>query len=1377
MRTVNPCPNVEVLECGGPEVDAHVAECLACRSILVLMSADVAAESPVDCARAELLIAAGGASPLGTEDAAFLPAHLACCPSCREIALEPPFAEIGELPAVSPENYLLGAEIGRGGMGRVLSARDRRIGRAVALKEMLATDAPARMRFEREARITAQLQHPSIVSIYEVGRWPDGRPFYAMPVLTGRTLRDAIAAAPELEDRLALIPRLIAAADAVAYAHSQRVIHRDLTPSNILLGSFGETIVIDWGLAKDLDEDEPQEGGRDGTRPGGSPGLTRAGAVVGTVAYMSLEQAQGTQVDERTDVYALGAILCQLLTGRPPHRGERATSVVAELRDRDPTRLRLPPRVPRDLASIMRRALEPDAAARYATAAEFVEDLRRFQNRQRVLAHTYSRRDVASRWLGRHVAKVFSLAVAMAVLAGIVSVAADRVRREQRRGDEMSTALLAEQGRLELLQGDAHRSLAYLGEAYRRGDRSIPLRFLLGAASRSVAALGGYSIPAVYAADVSWIANGRKVALAVGHQIQVWDLAAPTAPVVLDGWGGGGTFPLTRARSLNRRRLTLSHDGSRLLSWILPSFGAVADETSAVVWKSDLSASTAKPVARFGHWVWDAALSGDGGLALTVRQSPPGAQLWDTDTGQPISMAPGPLGYGLLGARLSRDGRRVLTLRYGGDVIHVRDSRSGAQLGSFRPGVGALQAADISPNGELVVAAGESGAMLWDTAAKRPIATFGVGASAKRVQFSPDGSRLLVANSLDEIALHSARGAHLAHLGTAADALFNPEGSRIATADVNRSVKIWSGSGALLDTHGLRRRSVTQMSFSPDGSRLAMIDGTHLHIWHFTRGAVVASGGPAARSVVGFSPDGQRLLTRGQEWDLLSLDVNAGRRSEAWSAVPKHRAVSFTRDRSKVLVILEDDPTRPQVRSTSTGAEQLRLAANESVVSAGISGDGSRILTVSVLGTTTLWDGRTGRAVATLDEYRGREVSAFAFNHDGTRLFIHDSRDRQSQLWDRDGRPLATLVAGSPAHPMFSPDGNLLVTMNDQLRVWAASDGRLLYRSRDVGADASPVNAAFSSDSAYLAAVMIAGKATRVLVLDAARGTPLATVNAERALDVAFSPDNVLLAVAGSHGTTLWDWQTQRVLARLGVTAREREAGADPIGAGLSAPKRLLEFSADGALLAVCEPAGGVLVWNTHLEDRSTDAIDKVRQQFVPWRMESGRLVLDGRTAATPATGAQNLTFASGTLGGSPPGWMEPTREYGYNAAVVSDCGWRGPRCALLEGKPRGHSFGNLMQVIEATPFRNQTVRLRAFVRSAGPGPAQLWLRVDRAGQTRGFFDNMGNRPITSREWKAYEIVGEVASDAERLNFGMMVIGEGKAWLSDVTLEVVPKTQ
>ena len=181
-------------------------------------------------------------------------------------------------------------------MGRILAAEDRRLGRPVVIKELLKTDPGRRRRFEREALITARLQHPSIVNVYEAGHWPSGEPFYTMNHVAGRTLDNVIAATRTLKDRLGLLAHVIRVAEALAYAHDQGIVHRDLKPSNILVGSFGETVVIDWGLAKDLTSSEDSDS-FDGDSDSGSADLTVAGALMGTPAFMAPEQAEGKPVD------------------------------------------------------------------------------------------------------------------------------------------------------------------------------------------------------------------------------------------------------------------------------------------------------------------------------------------------------------------------------------------------------------------------------------------------------------------------------------------------------------------------------------------------------------------------------------------------------------------------------------------------------------------------------------------------------------------------------------------------------------------------------------------------------------------------------------------------------------------------------------------------------------------------------------------------------------------------------------------------------------------------------------------------------------------------------------------------------------------------
>lgn len=326
-----------------------------------------------------------------------------------------------ELPAVDRAHYIVKRELAHGGMGRIVIAHDRRLDRTVALKEMLVVDDGMRLRFEREVRITARLQHPNIVSIHEAGTWPNGEPFFAMKLIPGRSLEDVIATTSDLDRRLALLPAVIATCDALAYAHDQRVIHRDLKPANVLVGDFGETIVIDWGIAKFLDTADQVED--DSTQPIG--GETVVGAIIGTLAYMAPEQARGEPVDERGDVYGLGAILYQLLAGRSPYRATTSPELLEKVLKGSPEPVtQLAPGVPRDLVAIVEKAMSRSAEDRYRSARELAADLKSFQTGRLVGAHEYSRTQLLRRWIRRHrtALAITSIAVVVLAIVGVLSI-------------------------------------------------------------------------------------------------------------------------------------------------------------------------------------------------------------------------------------------------------------------------------------------------------------------------------------------------------------------------------------------------------------------------------------------------------------------------------------------------------------------------------------------------------------------------------------------------------------------------------------------------------------------------------------------------------------------------------------------------------------------------------------------------------------------------------------------------------------------------------------------------------------------------------------------------------------------------------------------
>jgi hypothetical protein len=324
------------------------------------------------------------------------------------------------MPAAPPARYQLGAEIARGGMGRVVDATDTTLGRTVAFKEALTTDVDSLRRFDRETQITAKLEHPSIVPVHDAGRSSNGAPFYVMRKVSGRPLERMVAQAETLGQRLELIPHIIATAQAIAHAHARGIVHRDIKPSNILVDELGETVVIDWGLAKVIGEPDEAIHARPLVDLADTL-KTRAGIVFGTPGFMAPEQLRGAPVDEGCDVYALGATLYHLLSRKPPHHAKTADEMMKAAVAAPPTPIRdLVEGVPPELSTIVDKALAHDPRVRYQNARALAEDLQRFLAGQLVAAHHYSPREKLRRFIRRN--RGLSIAVGALVVVGLAAV-------------------------------------------------------------------------------------------------------------------------------------------------------------------------------------------------------------------------------------------------------------------------------------------------------------------------------------------------------------------------------------------------------------------------------------------------------------------------------------------------------------------------------------------------------------------------------------------------------------------------------------------------------------------------------------------------------------------------------------------------------------------------------------------------------------------------------------------------------------------------------------------------------------------------------------------------------------------------------------------
>ena len=376
-----------------------------------------------------------------------------------------------------------------GGLGRVFVARDEELGRDVALKEIrpdMVVEADLRGRFVLEAEINGGLEHPGIVPVYSLGTYGDGRPFYAMRFIEGDSLKEAIESYhkehprpdPTAVEFRKLLGRFIDVCEAIAFAHSKGVLHRDLKPQNVMLGRFGETLLIDWGLAKATGRREPAgpDAGREATLvpPSGSGHAPTLG-VLGSPPYMSPEQAAGEveSLGPATDVYGLGAILFALLTGEPPVKGGASDEVLDRVRRgaiRSPRSLN--PSIPHALEGVCLKALALRPGDRYATALLLAEEVEHWLADEPVTAWQEPFAMRARRWARRH--RTTATAAAVALLAGVVGLSAlaavqSKANRDLKtEKDNTIRALIAETN----AKNNTQEALTQKGEALAQSEES-----------------------------------------------------------------------------------------------------------------------------------------------------------------------------------------------------------------------------------------------------------------------------------------------------------------------------------------------------------------------------------------------------------------------------------------------------------------------------------------------------------------------------------------------------------------------------------------------------------------------------------------------------------------------------------------------------------------------------------------------------------------------------------------------------------------------------------------------------------------------------------------------------------------------------------------
>jgi WD40 repeat protein len=1019
----------------------HIDDCDACRRLVAATADELVPEEPTTRRERKRVSGWDQTQPVGETASA----HVAML----------------DLLEIDPSVYAIDGEHARGGLGRILRAWDRRLQRSVAIKELLHVSAEAEARFVREALIIARLQHPSIVPIIEAGRWPSGKPFYAMKLISGRSFRQVIADTSTLEQRLALLPNVLAAADAVAYAHSQRIIHRDLKPANILVGAFGETLVIDWGLAKDLAGPEPSAA-HPGLCEAAAHDMTVYGTVIGTPAYMPPEQARGLEVDERADVYSLGAVLYEALAARAPYSGPSGTEVLAAVTAAAPPPVEVQePGTPRELATIIRKAMARDPRDRYPTARELSEDLRRFQTGQLVSAHVYSPIARLSRWVSRNRATVVVAAILAAALAatgtvGIVGIIGERNRAEHQRAlaEQRTHQLLLNQAR-GALERDPTAAVAWL-KSYppKASDWRTAFELLVQASSRPIAlhVLTGHRegvTAAAFSTDGMRLVSGSR-----DRTVRLWDLKSGRQLAMADR---GGSLTFTRFSTDGKTVITADHDGrigvsSERLTDVhyltghqgpITSLAASPDgrrlasvgmDGTLRIW--DLEGGQARVYDGHKGALSSVAFAEDGRVVAAVGASQT-VRRWDVEPGPGRTL--GQHDKALSWIRFSPDGNLLASGSVDGGVCLWRAGATGCQrLGTHE---GSVQSLAFSSDGRWLASGGRDRTVrIWDVGKGEGRVLRGHRDQVISVDFSPDGQMLVSATADGQVRLWdlaSEDSVDLSgHRSTLERALFSADGKWIASLGDDGEIRIWPAHIEGRALHG-HRDEIGDLAISPDGRRLASasLDET-VRLWDLQGGGSQTLRHRDQVRFVRFAPDGRSLISASVEPSLRRWDLQTGESKILDSAAVFY--LQFSPD-GRWLATRGLDPNVRLLDWQSGAWHTLTASAgqvNTALFSPDASPDGHRLASGGADGSVRLWDPASGQA-RVLGSH-GSAVSRVAFSPDG-RWLASAGADKLVQLWPLDGghnRGWGPIPI--PAHWLaFSTDGQWLAADSGRsIRAW-----------------------------------------------------------------------------------------------------------------------------------------------------------------------------------------------------------------------------------------------------------------------------------------------------------------------------------------------------
>jgi WD40 repeat protein/serine/threonine protein kinase len=1008
-------------------------------------------------------------------------------------------------------DYELLVEIASGGMGIVYRARQASPNRIVALK-MILTGQFARetevKRFRAEAEAAAQLDHPNIVPIYEVGE-KHGHHFFSMRFMEGGTLTARMTDSKSKLSNESAVRLLVKICRAVHFAHQRGILHRDLKPGNILLSAEGEPCVSDFGLAKFL------ESARD---------TTVSGTVLGSPSYMAPEQASGKpgQISTAADVYSLGAILYEMLTGQPPFRADTPLATLREVVEQEPKRpSTINLRADRDLETICLKCLEKEPSRRYGSAEAMAEDLERWLRHEPIQARAIGTIGRFGKWTRRNPGTALLLLIAsLAVLAFLVgqtitSMRLARANRDVQAYNQRLSHSLYESHWRQAEEAPRSEAIAWFSYFLRQNPNDS------AAAGRLLSLLSSYSFPT---------------------------LLHP---------------PLLHEGSVNG--LDFGGTGEHLAT--------IASEKTARLWNvqsGELEMELVHP-----ERLTDCALGGERDRRLLTISTEPKATLWDLDSRKiikEISLAP--LIPTLNRSILPTRDRRLMAINVQSNVLGVLDIASGAWLADPLTARQGIRTFALSGDGRLLATASDSEAQLWDPTSNHALcAPVGLTEPAWQLQFSEDGRWLACLTGKKVWVMNTTTCAREKEFPVpSAGIAFVSNGECLITAASDVPAKVFNfRTGEECGSpfgqpkfEGLPHAIQTVLRFSQkSGERISLLDFStgqpQLEPFFHDGWIVNQTLHPAGRIVATASQDRTTRL-----WSIVMgkaepivLQMGGPVWEAQWNPAGDRVLATCTSDSGAELKLW--DARTGAALSSPTRADALLFFGKWSP-------DGNRIATASQDSTARIWNGQTGEPISP-PLLHNAPVEYCTFSPDGGVLATAGA-DRMVRFWDgHTGKAIGAPLphSSAPLKINFSSDGKRLVSagMDGTLRVWSVPEGKLLVGP--LHHEGTCWVAAFSTDDRLLISASSDGTAR---LWDSTTGQPtLPPFRHEGAvLWASFSRDGRAIATSTESGIArVWDTAT-----------------GEPVSRPMRHRGRVwfVQWSPDGQFLATTCTDGAARIWN-----------------------------------------------------------------------------------------------------------------------------------------------------------------------------------------------------